>query len=693
MRSVFRFLVFIATWTALLTSCGGGGSSSNGSVVVTPVGGGSPSGTGITSLALFAGNMGGLGNLNGVGPDAYFNGPNSVAVDNVGNVYVADTGNQTVRKITPAGMVTTLAGTPGTTGHADGIGAAASFNIPNSIAVDGAGNVYVADMRNQVIRKITPAGVVTTLAGPAGVFSFGFSQGLGNVAPFYVAADNAGNVYVADFGEATVGSNLNAVSRITPDGVISNLATTSRVFFSGVAVDNASNVYVSDRVNNTIGKITAAGAVTVIAGTAGVTGSADGIGAAASFDNPASISVDSTGNLYVADSHNNTIRKITPSGTVTTLAGSGLAGNVDGAGASTSFNQPLGVAVNGVGNVYVADTSNNAIRKITPAAVVSTLSGSAGVAGSADGVGAAALFNNPWGVATDGAGNVYVADASNNVIRKITPAGVVTTLAGSAGIAGTADGTGNAALFSTPVGVAADGAGNLYVSDNGNSTIRKISQNGVVTTLAGAAQSYGHRDGIGAAAMFDFPLGVATDNFGNVYVADGDFTIRKITPDGIVTTLAGASGAYGSVDGTGAAARFELPISVAADGVGNIYVADFGGNTIRKITSSGVVSTLAGTAGTTGSVDGTGTKASFNQPSAVAADSAGNVYVSDSANDIVRKITAAGVVTTVVGSPGRAGFSAGTLPASIGNARGLAISGTTLYIAAYNGVAVVKNLP
>ena len=270
--------------------------------------------------------------------------------------------------------------------------------------------------------------------------------------------------------------------------------------------------------------------------------------------------------------------------TFTTLAGSaGVQGTNDGTGSAARFYVPQGVATDSSGNVYVADADNYTIRKITPAGVVTTLAGLAGSYGSADGTGSAARFYHPSAVATDPSGNVYVADTSNDTIRKVTPGGVVTTLAGSAGVQGTNDGTGSAAQFRVPFGVATDSAGNVYVADTDNYTIRKITPGGVVTTLAGLAGSYGTNDGTGSAARFFNPEGVATDSSGNVYVADTwNHTIRKITPAGVVTTLAGLAGSFGSADGTGSAALFHYPHGVATDSSGNVYVADDGNYTIRK---------------------------------------------------------------------------------------------------------------
>ena len=259
---------------------------------------------------------------------------------------------------------------------------------------------------------------------------------------------------------------------------------------------------------------------------------------------------------------------------VTTFAGS-TSGSTDGALAE--FDLPFGVAVDAAGNVYVADAGNHRIRKVTAAGVVTTLAGS-GVAGDDDGTGTAAQFDLPSGVAVDAAGNVYVADAGNHRIRKITAAGVVTTLAGST--FGYLDGTGAAAQFNSPFGVAVDAAGNVYVADTNNERIRKITAAGVVTTLAGS--TFGYVDGTGAAAKFNFPLGVAVDAVGNVYVADAQNNrIRKITAAGVVTTLAGST--LGFADGTGAAARFANPFGVAVDAAGNIYVADTANHRIRQI--------------------------------------------------------------------------------------------------------------
>jgi sugar lactone lactonase YvrE len=320
---------------------------------------------------------------------------------------------------------------------------------------------------------------------------------------------------------------------------------------------------------------------------------------------------------------------------VTMLAGTGSQGSTNGTGTSAAFNYPTGVAADAAGNVYVADYGNNLIRRITAAGVVTTLAGSGNQA-LADGTGASASFIFPYGVAADAAGNVYVADYGNNAIRRVTAAGVVTTLAGS-GISGSTNGTGAAASFRGPTSVAVDAAGNVYVADVHNNLIRKISTAGVVTTLAGSGTS-GSTNGTGTSASFNYPAGVAVDAAGNVYVADsGNNLIRKITASGVVTTFAG-NGTAGSVNGTGISASFNNPAGLAIDPSGNVYVADYLNNLIRKITAAGVVTTFAGS-GTQGSVNGAGASASFKGPASVAVDAAGNVYVADFYNQLIREIT------------------------------------------------------
>lgn len=370
-------------YTAILLLVIGTVASCNKSDVKIIPGKYDPNSTGVSTGHTGTNGTGGsTGTTDSTTTTTLFSSPADVAVDAAGNLYVADYWNDRIQKITPAGVVSTLAGT-GNIGSINGIGKLASFNGPTGVAVDGSGNVYVADSGNNLIRKITPDGTVSTLAGTV------------------VAVDT------------------------------SNTVTSAPLFSgpSGVAVDASGNVYVADAGNNRICIVSPSGVTRTLAGKGGA-GSNNGAGTAATFDNPTGVAVDVSGNVYVADLLNNIIRKISPAGVVSTLAGNGSIGSKDGIDTAARFYFPNSLAVDVSGNVYVTDDINNLIRKITPDGTVTTLAGS-GVSGVQNGTGTAASFNDPAGITVDASGNLYVADANNNLIRKITPGGVVSTLAGS----------------------------------------------------------------------------------------------------------------------------------------------------------------------------------------------------------------------------------------------------------------------
>jgi len=322
---------------------------------------------------------------------------------------------------------------------------------------------------------------------------------------------------------------------------------------------------------------------------------------------------------------------------ITTFAGTP---NVSGAAEGTpgSFRNPYGITIDAAKNLYVSDTLNNTIRKITPARVVSTLAGTAGLFGSADGAGSSARFNFPIGLAVDTGGNVYVADAKNSVIRRITPAGVVSTFAGAPSQFGATDGAGSAARFFLPYGLAMDADGNLYVADSGNHVIRKITPAGVVSTLAGVAQQPGFTDGAGGAARFNSPWGITVDRSGVLFVSDNqNNAIRRITPAGAVSTLAGsATGASGSQDGTGGAARFDQPRGLSIDASGNVFVMDYGNSTVRRVSLAGAVTTVAGSAKIIGDADSVGATARFYDPTDVVSDG-NSLFIVDSSNNLIRR--------------------------------------------------------
>ena len=645
----------------LLSACGGGasGGSSGGTSEVHIPGliGGAKQGVilNLTStVSLFAGNLPGA---DGTGELARFNSPQAQVYDGAGNLYVADTANNKIRKIVIAtGVVTTMAGT-GAQGATDGAGTVAKFNSPSGITTDGT-NLYVADTANNKIRKIVIAtGVVSSMTGVAnsGMLS-GSADGAGTTsASFYfpsgITTDGI-NLYVVDTQNNKIRKIVIATDVVSTlagtgaQGAADGVGTAATFSHPSGITSDGTNLYVTDMENNKIRRIAiSTNDVSSLTGTTNTVmspGSANGAGSIATFYYPAGITNDGT-NLYVADEINNRVRKITiATNEVSTMAGTGAVGDADGAGMFASFNFPSGIATDG-NNLYVADRINNKIRKIVIATgVVSSLAGA--VVGK-DGTGAAASFNFPSGITTDGT-SLYVAES--NKIRKIAiSTGEVASLAGSfLQVQGANDGAGTSAVFRNPSGITTEG-NYLYVADSGNNKIRKVViATGVVSSLTGTANTVmtaGATDGVGASALFDHPTGITTDGT-NLYVVDsGNNKIRKIViATGVVSSLTGTANTAmtsGAADGAGTAATFS-PYGVTTDGT-NLYVSDFGNNKIRQIViATGVVSSLTGTANTvmpSGAADGAGTVAEFYYPYGVTTDGT-SLFVTDTYNDTIRKI-------------------------------------------------------
>jgi len=608
--------------------------------------------------------------------------PFGVAVDGSGNLYIADTGNNRVREVAAgSGLITTVAGT-GVAGYGGdhGLATQAQLASPNDIAIDTMGNLYIADPGNNRVRKVaTGTGTITKVAGTGGT-GYGGDGGPATQAqlanPFAVAVDGTGNLYIADPGN-------NRVRKVAAgSGTITTVAGTGVAGYGGdggpatqallsaptfVAVDGAGNLYIVDLNNNRVRKVsTGTGTITTVAGT-GVAGYSGDNGPAtqAQLANAAGVVVDGAGNLYIADNGNNRVRKVsTGSGTITMIAGTGLNGYGGDGGPATQAQlaSPSGIAVDGAGNLYIADTNNNRVREVvggggnfTPGAITTVAGmGSPGYGGDG-GPATQAMLGNPDRIAIDSGGNLYIADAGNNRVRKVAAgSGTITTVVGIGGSGSGGDGgLATQAQLTSPAGVVVDGAGNLYIADNGNNRVRKVAAgSGLITTVAGAGgPGYGGDGGPATQALLSSPNGIAADGAGNLYIADtNNNRVRKVvTGSGMITTVAGTGfNGYGGDGGPASQALLANPNGIAMDGAGNLYIADTNNNRVREVAAgSGLITTVAGTGGPgPGGDGGPSTQAQLNRPFGVAMDGAGNLYIADTGNNRVRKVTNGGAAST-----------------------------------------------
>jgi uncharacterized protein (TIGR03437 family) len=549
--------------------------------------------------------------------------PAGVAVDAEGNIYIADEYNNRVRKVSANGTIVTVAGngaldSSGFSGFSGDGGPATSaqLNNPVGVAVDASGSLYIADSQNSRIRKVSATGSITTVAGNG---SSGHSGDGGPATsaqigwPFGVAVDAGGNIYFADW--------LNGLIRkVSAAGIITTVAGTNGpagpypgdggpatgVYLQvyGVAVDAGGNLYISDQCR--VRKVSIAGVITTVAGNGSSGTSGDGGPApSAQISYPAGVAVDAGGNLYIAEGGNGlggdaVIRRVSVAGIITTVAGNGRAGYSGDGGPATSakLNGPTGVAFDGSGNMYIADSSNSVVREVFAATgIITTVAGNGSFGYSGDGGPAtSAQLDGAWGVAVDDDGNIYIADLVNDRIRRVSGAGTITTVAGG-GSSGLGDGgPATGAQLSGPNGVAVDADGNLYIADTGHGLIRKVSAAGTITTVAGGGP-YGLLGdwGLATSAWLDDPWGVAIDGSGNVYIADyGHALVRKVSALGIITTVAGdGHDGYAGDGGPATDAQISLPQGVAVDASGNVYIADPGNDAVRLLTPVGSACTYS----------------------------------------------------------------------------------------------------
>ena len=588
----------------------------------------------VTGISLIAGQPGsGWGYADGAGTQARFWWPYGMTIDASDNLYVADWG--VVRKITPAGVVSTLAGTLRTCGNSPGTGTAAIFCYPYSLTVSGAGNIILGDYGARVW-SITPSGIATVLA--TGFTCTATVTATGST--LYVGDGCPGAVYKFSLGSAIT-------QPYTPFSTLGGFPGQLALDGLGSSLQVANGTMVQ-----TVPTAGTTGIASVLAGSL-TPGSSEGVGPAASFGcatpaagdeylTPANgafgITTDrTTGTSYVTDVCNNTIRAITKSGAVTTLAGShGVIGAANGTGSSASFWHPYSIARDSKGNTYVGEAMNAVIRKITPKGKVSIFAGAPPLFGAADGTGASAQFRYPRAITRDSLGNFYITDTWNSTIRKIAAGGVVTTLAGSPLIFNAMNGQGSAARFDHPEGIVVDAAGAIYVADTGNHAIRKITAGGLVTTYAGTLKVAGYQDGPAASALLSAPSALTSDASSNLYFADAN-GIRKIASSGTVSTIIATSALPGG-----------RITGLAVDSAGLLYFSALDRHAIYSVTQAGVLTYIAGS-GASAYADGQGAAAAFGRAWNLAMGPDGNIYITDTYNGMIRKMTPGGLVTTVAG--------------------------------------------
>ena len=575
--------------------------------------------------------------------------PKGVAVDSNGNIYFSDYENSQLYMVATSGVLSTYAGSDiwGYSGDG-GPATLASIWGPTSIAIGNAGNVYFVDQDSHILRKINTSGIITSLGA-----SFTTSAG--------IAADHSGNVFFIDDDDQIVIELKSTGGTITYAGS----ATLGPVYSGdggqatdagleqplGLAVDNTGNLFIA--CGNHVRKVDTTGIITTVAGSTTAGFSGDGWPATmAELHGASNVAVGLHGSLYISDQTNNRIRKIDSLGIIRTVVGTGVAGFGGDGGLATAalINAPESIAPDRYGNLILADLNNKRLRIVDTSGIIKTIIGGGAVE---DGWPATyASLNSPNGICSDAAGNIYIADYLDHRVRKVDLSGIITTIAGT-GISGYSGDGGPATManLQKPNSVITDAAGNVYISDIGDERIRMVNAAGIISTFAGGGSG---GDGIPAtAANLNGPVGVTADGLGNIFIAESNHNcIRRVNSSGIISTYAGNGTAGYSGDGASATdAELKNPTGIAFDESGNLIIADNGNNCVRLVNSSGIISTIAGmgTAGYYGD-GGAATVAELQSPYGVAADIIGQIYISDQGNNIIRKVNSMGYISTLAGN-------------------------------------------
>lgn len=570
---------------------------------------------------------------------------------------------------------------------------------PNGVAVDTAGNIYLADSFYEQVLRITPNGGISVFAGN-GQLGFSGDGGPAIAAalsyPTAVAVDSNGNVYIADTNNQRVrkvspGGAITTVagngqSDVTGDGAKATSAAVGNPF--GLAVDGSNNLYISQRDFNVIRMVNAAGIITTVAGNGRAGFSGDGgVATSAALNFPQGLKVDTKGNVYVADSRNQRVRKFTPGGIITTAAGNGnLASSGNGGQATAAaLAAPVDVAIDSAGNLYIATFTDSSIRAVNSSGIISTFAGGAG--SLPDGPAHQTYFDGPGAIAVDSQGNIIVTEYASHRVRRVAQQ-TVTTIAGSLPAPAGGDNiqATSSPLFD-PYGIAVDSLGDVYIGDALDNRIRKVSSAGIITTVAGGRlDEYTGDNGPATSAQIGNPFGISVDSANNIYVSQGfGIVVRRIASSGTITTVAGGAIGLSGDGGPATAAALNYALDAVADAGGNLYISDINNNRIRRVDSTGTITTFAGTGEAAfGGDNGPARSAQLYGPQQLALDRGGNLYVADRFNCRIRKITPSGTITTVAGNGfgGLTGDGGLATDAQIGFPTGVAVdSSGNLFIA------------
>ncbi len=600
----------------------------------------------------------------------------------------------------PNGIIVTAAG--GYLGN--GVPATnASLSSDSGVAVDSKGNLFVADYYNNVIREVGTNGIITTVAGN-GVYGYSGDGGPATSAslafPSGVAVDASGNLFFADSGNSRI-------RKVSPNGVITTVAGGGSNYFgnggpatnavlgtpSGVAVDVSGNLFIAEPVF--VRKVSANGLISMVAGGGTNYPGNGGLATNASLVSPSGVAVDANGNLFIADRYHSLIREVGTNGIITTVAGNGISGYSGNGGLATnaSLYNPSGVAVDARGNLFIADRYNNLIREVGTNGIITTVAGNrmSGYSGDS-GLATNASLANPSGVAVDISGNLFITD--NIRIREVGTNGIINTAAG--GYFGNRVPATNA-ILTNPLGVAVDVRGDLFIADSGNDVVREVDTYGVITTIAGnRVAGYSGDGGLATNASLHTPSGVAVDVSGNLFIADSYNTvIREVDTNGIITTVAGGGASQPGDGGLATNASLAFPSGVVVDGNGNLFIADAGSEVIRKVSANAVITTVAGNG--TNSYTGDGgpaTNASLASPSGMAVDVSGNLFIADFGNNVIREVGTNGIITTMAGNEvyGYSGDGGPATNASLASPSGVAVDANGNLFIADSGNNVIREV-